>query len=121
MKRYFFSTIAIFCALTACDEETTKTKQYMVRGQQLYQTYCANCHQQDGSGLGKLYPPLKDSQHLSDKETVICTIKNGMEGEIVVNGQTYDQPMPGIPELKNLDIAEIATFVRITWGGLQIA
>ena len=67
-------------------------------------------------GLGKLYPPLNGSDYLNNNfEQVLCIMKYGLEGEITVNGVTYNQPMPGIPTLTNLEIAEIATFIYNNW------
>lgn len=42
-------------------------------------------------------------------------MKHGMKGEVTVNGKSFSQPMPGIPTLTNLDIAEIATYIYNTW------
>lgn len=47
---------------------------------------------------------------------VICLMKNGISGEITVNGKTFNQPMPGVPTLTDLELAEIATFIYNNWG-----
>jgi hypothetical protein len=47
---------------------------------------------------------------------VICLIRNGKKGELIVNGKTFNQPMPGIPTLTDLEIAEIATYIYNTWN-----
>ncbi|BDC99665.1 cytochrome c [Persicobacter psychrovividus] len=116
MKKYLFLGLSLLM-LFSCDPEQTKTKQYVVNGQRLYMQYCTNCHQADGRGVGKLYPPLNGSDFLKDQAATICAIRYGLKGEIMVNGQLYDQPMPAMNTLKPLDIAEIATFISITWGG----
>lgn len=43
-------------------------------------------------------------------------MKYGMEGEIVVNGVTYNQAMPGVMTLTELELAEIATYLYNSWG-----
>jgi hypothetical protein len=48
-------------------------------------------------------------------ENVICLIRYGIKGELVVNGKSFNQPMPGIPELSDLEIAEIATYIYNKW------
>ena len=89
-----------------------RLRQYLVEGKRLYSIHCANCHQLDGKGLARLYPPLKDSDYLlPNKKEVICGIRHGQKGEIVVNGISYNQEMPGIPGITDLEIAEIATYV----------
>ncbi|MEO9964391.1 MAG: cytochrome c [Reichenbachiella sp.] len=88
----------------------------MFQGLQLYQTHCLNCHQKDGTGLGKLIPPLNTNFVTQQKDLIICGIKNGLEGEILVNGIAYDGIMPGNPRLTPLEIAEIMTYISNSWG-----
>ena len=40
---------------------------------------------------------------------------SALQGELVVNGVTYNQVMPGLAMLTDLEIAEIATFVANSW------
>lgn len=98
-------------------EEAVKFEQYMVAGETLYLQYCSNCHQAMGTGLANLYPPLKESDYMENNfEEVICLIRNGKTGEIVVNGTTYNQVMPALPMLTDLEVAEIATYIYNSWG-----
>ena len=101
--------------VTACDQEKVKRDQYYAEGSLLYTTYCANCHQADGKGMASLYPSL----HYLDKNYArfACIVKNGLDEEIIVNGDTFNRPMPANPKLSAMEIAEIATFVYNTWGG----
>ncbi len=48
-------------------------------------------------------------------EEVICLMKNGKEGELIVNGKSYNKEMKGISTLTDLEIAEIATYIFNTW------
>jgi cytochrome c551 len=94
-----------------------KTRQYAVAGQELYLIHCANCHQADGSGLGLVIPPLKDADYLKeDIARSVRIIRYGQKGEILVNGATYNQPMPANPQLKPIEIAQIATYIHTLWG-----
>lgn len=96
--------------------EEIRLKQYQVQGAKVYATYCVNCHQQDGKGLASLYPPLDGSDYLmEDFARAACIIKNGQSKEIVVNGVTYNQMMPGNP-ITNLEVAEVLTFITNAWG-----
>lgn len=96
--------------------EKQKFAKYMIQGKDLYTIHCSNCHQPDGSGLGKLYPPLAKSDYLANNlEKSICIIKNGIEGEITVNGELYNQLMPGVENLSALEIAEITTYITNSW------
>jgi cytochrome c551 len=93
-----------------------KFQQYYVQGEQLYIKHCSNCHQKNGKGLGLVYPPVDQSDYM-DKyfEDVICLMKYGKNGELVVNGKKFNQSMPGIPMLTDLEVAEIATYLYNTW------
>lgn len=99
------------------DERTSiRLRQYMSEGVQLYNQYCSNCHQMDGTGLAQLIPPLAGSDYLlDDPERAACIIKNGQSGKITVNGVEYDGVMPPLG-LKDLEIAEILTYISNSWG-----
>ncbi len=89
-----------------------RLRQYLVEGKRLYDIYCSNCHQKDGQGLARLYPPLKNSDYLlPNKEKVICGMRYGQQGEIIVNGISFNQPMPANLNITDLEIAEIATYI----------
>ena len=87
-----------------------------MQGEHLYIKNCSNCHQKTGTGLGLVYPPLNTSDYLEHNfEEVICLIKNGKKGVLLVNGKSYNQAMPAIPSLTDLEVAEIATYIYNTW------
>lgn len=95
---------------------SAKFDQYYNQGEQLYQVHCSNCHQKNGTGLGRVYPPLHQSDFVDNRfNDVICLMRNGISGEIVVNGVMFKQAMPA-PNLSDLEIAEIATYIYNTWG-----
>lgn len=72
---------------------------------------------EDGKGLANLIPPLANSDFmLSDPKRSICIIKNGMSGEISVNKTVFNHPMPSNIALKDMEIAEIATYIFNSWG-----
>jgi len=95
---------------------STKFKQYYIQGEQLYLTHCSNCHQENGKGLGRLFPPLDKSDFAdANFEKVICIMKHGISGELVVNGKSFNKEMKGIPSLSDLEVAEIATYIYNSW------
>lgn len=96
--------------------EAIKYNQYLFQGKQLYQAHCLNCHQKDGSGLGKLIPPLSSNFVKEQKKIAICGIKYGLEGPIKVNKVEYNGVMPGNTRLTPLEIAEIMTYISNSWG-----
>ena len=105
------------CTNQNMDRQTRlRFEMYMVSGKQLYKKHCANCHQADGNGFARLYPPLNKSTYLlNDIPRAACIIRNGQSGEMVVNGQLYNQPMPANDQLTNLEIAQITTYITNSW------
>lgn len=131
MKRLILPLLAVMMLGFSCQEQKgsaqelpemdsrtkVRFKQYYLEGKGLYTAHCANCHQEDGKGVGKLFPPLAQSDYmLEDQKRVACLIRNGLEGEIVVNGVKYNQPMPSNKQLSDLEIAEIMTYIYNSWG-----
>jgi cytochrome c551 len=129
MKNSFLLLAALTLSIWACNpkksknENTlasikdTKVLQYAIEGKVLYENYCANCHQNDGKGLGKLIPPLYKSDYMNeDIGRTARIIKYGQIGEITVNGQLYNEKMPANGQLTNMDIARIMTYIYNIWG-----
>lgn len=114
--RSFAVLLLCFFVLACGNNSSPKFQQYYVQGEQLYLKHCSNCHQADGSGLGRLYPPLNTSDYMvGNFDQVLCLIRNGISGEMMVNGQQFNQPMPGVSKLTDLEIAQIATYIYNTW------
>ncbi len=85
-------------------------------GERLYTLHCANCHMEQGQGLAKLIPPLANADYLiTYREQIPCIIRNGMQGEIVVNGTTYNHPMPGNDILTETEIYHIIDYINHSW------
>ena len=87
-------------------------------GSILYNTYCASCHQQNGKGDNSRFPPLAGSDWVTgDKQRLINVILNGLDGEIMVNGQSWQGMMPAHAEfLDDHAIASISTYIRQSFG-----
>lgn len=117
-------TLTFSCSPKSSNEENTlaqitdpEVMKYAISGKTLYENYCGNCHQSDGKGLGKLIPPLRDSDYFkASVHRTAWIIRYGQTGEITVNGEKYNQAMPANPTLKPLDIAQITTYLYNIWG-----
>jgi len=91
------------------------------RGEKIYRNQCAQCHQADGNGLPGVYPPMPGSDWVTGHPQVLARILiNGLNGPIVVKGNTYNGNMPafgpGGLNLKPRDLAGVMTYVRQEWG-----
>lgn len=127
MKKLLYAaglTLAVSCAPKPSSEENTlaqisdpEVMKYAIAGKTLYENYCGNCHQSDGRGLGKLIPPLRDADYFQASiHRTVWIMRHGQEGEILVNGEKYNQKMPANPALKPLEIAQISTYLYNIWG-----
>jgi len=96
--------------LNSCEQET------YAHGKRLYQAQCNNCHMEDGLGLAKLIPPLAKSDWLkNNQDNVACILRHGQNGEIIVNGVTYNQEMPG-QKYTEVQITNIINYINNSWG-----
>jgi len=87
------------------------------RGKVLYINNCNGCHQQNGKGIGKLYPPLAKSDFLKHKpKKSIEYIYYGTNDAIIVNGKPFKFQMPDNKHLSHQDIADIMTYIGNSWS-----
>jgi nitrite reductase (NO-forming) len=85
-------------------------------GKNTFNQVCAACHQADAKGIPNAFPPLAASDFLNkDKTRAIGIVKNGLSGEVVVNGQKFNSVMPALG-LSDDDIANVLTYVYHSWG-----
>ena len=78
------------------------------RGREAFETYCAPCHQSDGSGMERLAAPLRRSPLvLGQEDSLIRIALQGLKGELV---------MPAMGTLDDQQLAAILTYIRTAWG-----
>ncbi len=85
------------------------------RGANVFTSNCMACHQANGQGIPAAFPPLAGSDYLNeDKTRAIRTVLHGLNGEVTVNGETYNSVMP-VLALNDEDIANVLSYVYNTW------
>ena len=100
--------------LTKVQDSTLR--QSMERGSAIYTDFCMQCHMADGKGVAETFPPLAKADYLNEQTTAsIKAVKYGLQGEIVVNGKTYQSAMPK-PGLYDDEIADVMNFILNSWG-----
>jgi len=83
----------------------------------LYRNYCASCHMKRGEGIPNFVPPLTNTKTVANKEKFIETVLFGMSGEIEVNGEKYNDVMPGFADrLTDQEIKTLINFIRQVTG-----
>ncbi len=71
----------------------------------------------DGSGLKGLYPPLAEADYLAkNQDHLACIIRYGLSDTILVNQKTYNQEMPGVKDLNEVQITNVINYVNHAWG-----
>jgi nitrite reductase (NO-forming) len=100
----------------AKEEKKEKSKEEKIAiGERVYNTNCAACHMKEGQGVPNVFPPIAKSDYLNaDKERAIRILLKGLSGEIIVNGQKYNNVMPHL-ELSDDDIANVLTYAYNKW------
>jgi mono/diheme cytochrome c family protein len=93
-----------------------KTNAVPDSGKIIYETYCLACHQEDGSGVPNMNPPLIQTDWvLGDSTRLINVILKGLK-ETEINGDSYSNEMPAHDFLTDKQVAEVLTFVRSNFG-----
>jgi mono/diheme cytochrome c family protein len=90
----------------------------IARGRRVYTNNCQVCHMQTGTGVPGVYPPLAGADWVGKSpEILVRLVLNGLVGEIVVNGNTYNAAMNAFgQQLSDREIAEVLSYIRNTWG-----
>lgn len=81
------------------------TGDVVSRGEELYISYCASCHGQNGRGLEDLYPPLVRSPMVTGEQQPLI--------QLTLNGLG---DMPTFNFLDDRDIAVVLTYIRRRFG-----
>ncbi len=107
-----------FATLSADDAKAWLMK----KGEEVYKTggtsgvACLTCHQENGQGVPGAFPPLVGSaEHMGDCQKHAGIVLNGLSGEIVVAGTTYNGVMPPV-NLTDAEVAAVITYERLSWG-----
>ncbi|MEO6720610.1 MAG: cytochrome c, partial [Ferruginibacter sp.] len=83
---------------------------------EVYSANCATCHMPEGEGVESAFPPLAKTDYVKDAKRAINIVLKGQEGEIKVNGKTYNVPMAALPQLTDQQVADVLNYVRNSWG-----
>lgn len=90
-------------------------------GARVFDASCGVCHQQNGQGIAGAFPPL--AGHVAEtfaqrngREYLVRLVLFGLEGAIVVKGNTFDSAMPPWAQLGDDEIAAALDHVLTAWG-----
>lgn len=115
------TSLATIILLKSCkNKERINYERYYVSGRRLYNTYCQNCHNTDGTGLGNLYPPLTDTTFLkNNKNKLACIIKYGADEKMIINQKLFEGKMPANNNLSDIEIAQLIVYITNSFNNRQ--
>jgi len=89
----------------------------MTEGEKIYKGACIACHEADGSGAPRIYPPLPGNANLQSADPS-STIRIMLDG-----AQTVTTPrapnagsMPAYAKWSDQQIADVTSYIRNAWG-----
>ncbi|RMB63924.1 cytochrome c [Dokdonia sinensis] len=101
---------------------TTQTplEASITRGAEVYNDFCIQCHLGKGEGVEGTFPPLGKSDWLTPEryKEAIQVVKYGQNGEITVNGVTYNGVMANLG-LYDDEVADVMNYIMNNWGNTQ--
>ncbi len=116
MKVFLFIYILTTLSFSTLFFQDADLKESIQRGSEIYSDFCITCHLDKGEGVANTFPPLAKSDYLmKNREASIRGIKYGQQGEITVNGVTYNSAMP-LPGLEDQEIADVMNYILNSWG-----
>jgi mono/diheme cytochrome c family protein len=93
-------------------------KTQMADGEKLYRGACIACHEADGSGAPRIYPPLPGNANLqsADPTSALRIILDGAE-TITTPRAPNKGSMPAYArKMSDQEIADVTTYIRNSWG-----
>mgnify|MGYP000246036874 CR=1 FL=1 len=109
--------ILLIIGLFWLSSQSTLSAFDVAKAENLYINQCANCHRKDGSGVKRVYPPLKNADYVKNGNNIelLRGMLFGRSGRIVVNGYTYNGVMTTEIDnnLSDNDIALILNYVLV--------
>ncbi|MCB1567792.1 MAG: c-type cytochrome, partial [Xanthomonadales bacterium] len=118
------SLASVQTAATAAAAGKLTVEEQIAAGKSLFAGTCSVCHQDNGTGMPGVFPPLANSDYIAavDEDALIEIVLNGLTGPIKVNGEEYNSVMPPMSQLTDDEVANILTYVKNSWdnGGGRI-
>lgn len=104
--------IAVPWASSASAQEDEADDELLREGAEVYSQVCSACHQPGGIGINGQFPPLIDNPRGVETEYLKTVIIEGVEGELVVSGVSYDGRMPAFSTMPEQDIEAVTVYIQ---------
>jgi len=116
MKQGMIALVFVIGSVTVAMAQAPTNTQ-MAKGKKVYETHCLTCHQEDGTGVPRLNPPLiKTSYVTGDKKKMITWVLQGTTDKKEIDGEFYSNNMPPQNHLSDHELADVLTYIRNSFG-----
>jgi mono/diheme cytochrome c family protein len=90
----------------------------MAAGQKLYKGACIACHEEDGSGAPRIYPPLPGNAKLqsTDASSTLRIILDGAETVTTPRAPNKGSMPAYAMKMTDQEIADVTNYIRNAWG-----
>jgi mono/diheme cytochrome c family protein len=90
----------------------------MADGEKLYKGACIACHEADGSGAPRIYPPLPGNANLqsADPASTLRIILDGAETVTTPRAPNGGSMPAYAAKMSDQQIADVTNFIRNSWG-----
>jgi mono/diheme cytochrome c family protein len=90
----------------------------MTAGEKLYRGACIACHEADGSGAPRIYPPLPGNANLqsADPANTIRIVLDGAESITTPRAPNTGSMPAYAAKMSDQEIADVITYIRNSWG-----
>jgi mono/diheme cytochrome c family protein len=97
---------------------TPPSPAQMASGEKLYRGSCVACHEIDGSGAPRIYPPLPGNANLqsADPASAIKIVLDGAETITTARAPNTGSMPPYASKMSDQDVADVVTYIRNAWG-----
>jgi mono/diheme cytochrome c family protein len=90
----------------------------MAAGEKVYNGACIACHEADGSGAPRIYPPLPGNANLqsADPSSSLRIVLDGAQTVTTPRAPNTGSMPAYAGKLSDQEIADVATYIRNAWG-----
>ena len=95
-------------------------RQYLSKGELIYEKHCQDCHGVSGQGVPNIYPPLAGNRSVtmaSSLNTIRSVLYGGYPPSTTGNLRPYGMP-PYQHIIYDIEIAQVVSYIRNAWGNI---
>ena len=110
-------TIIILTVIISSSFIQSDVQKSITRGKEVYELYCQSCHQENGTGIKDVNPPLAKADYMKNTANdLISIILQGSAMKLTVNGKKFFGAMTSQEYLSDEQIADVLNYIKNSWG-----